>query len=213
MEFQGAASGSKDLKRRQASMEPMPLDCRKGGKPKIVGVSGNLVRPSRTRTLVEAVLHEASARKLGDTALIDLVDAGHSLGHTFDRKTAGPALDTALEVIESADALVVGTAVYKGAYTGMFKHLFDLLHMNALARKPVLLTATGASPEHASVIDYHLRPLFLFFDAPIATRGLYGLQEDFEAPDRLASNFQSRVKAAVDELSALMHNDAATAGR
>ena len=67
-----------------------------------------------------------------------------------------------------ADALIVGSAVHKGAYPGLFKHLFDLFELNALSRKPVLLTATGASPAHGAVIDYHLRPLFLALAAAIA---------------------------------------------
>jgi FMN reductase len=132
------------------------------------------------------------------------VDAGPTLGNTTDRSQADASVARILDSIESADALVVGTAVYKGAYTGMFKHLFDLFAMDALARKPVLLTATGAAPGHASVIDYHLRPLFLFFDARVGTRGLYGLTPDFEAPDRLAADFLPRIERSVDELAEML---------
>lgn len=169
----------------------------------LVGFSGNLARPSRTRTLVQAVLDTASARGLGQTAMYDLIDAGPAFCQTTERAKAHHEVEAVLGAIESADALVVGTAVYKGAYTGLFKHLFDLFEMTALARKPV--TATGAAPHHASVIDYHLRPLFLFFDACVATRGLYALQPDFESPERLGAAFQAPIDRTVDELAQMLH--------
>jgi len=170
----------------------------------LVGFSGNLARPSRTRTLVQAVLDTASARGLGQTAMYDLIDAGPAFGQTTERAKAPHEVEAVLGAIERADALVVGTAVYKGAYTGLFKHLFDLFEMTGLARKPVILTATGAAPHHASVIDYHLRPLFLFFDACVATRGLYALQPDFESPERLVASFQTRIDRTVDELAQML---------
>ena len=174
------------------------------GELRIVGFSGNLARPSRTRTLVQAVLDAASARGLGKTVAYDLVDAGPSFGQTPERAKAHPEVELILGAIQKADALVVGTAVYKGAYTGLFKHLFDLFDMTALARKPVIVTATGKAPQHASVIDYHLRPLFLFFDARVATRGLYALEPDFETPERLVPSFQARIDHTVDELAQML---------
>ena len=171
---------------------------------RIVGLSGNLARPSRTRTLVQAVLDSAAARGLGSTQLFDLVDAGPGLGVATDRSQADARLEAVLHAVQTADALVVGTAVYKGAYTGLFKHFFDLYDMEALARKPVIVTATGASPGHASVIDYHLRPLFLFFDAVVGSRGLYALQPDFETPERLTEGFMRRVERSVDELQGML---------
>lgn len=174
------------------------------GPPRIVGFSGNWTRPSRTRTLVQAVLDAASARGLGKTELYDLIDAGPGFGQTHERAQADVDVETVLKAIESADALVVGTAVHKGAYTGLFKHLFDLYGMEALSRKPVMLTATGRSPAHASVIDYHLRPLFLVFDACVGTRGLYALEPDFESPKRLAEAMQPRIDRTVDELATLL---------
>ena len=61
-------------------------------------------------------------------------------------------------------------------------------------QQPARHAATGASTGHASVIDYHLRPLFLFFDAVVGTRGLYAVQQDFESPDRLTEAFSRRVE-------------------
>lgn len=49
--------------------------------------------------------------------------------------------------------------MYRGSYTGLFKHFFDFIHQDALIDKPILLAATGGSERHALVIDHQLRPL------------------------------------------------------
>ncbi|MCI0354597.1 MAG: NAD(P)H-dependent oxidoreductase, partial [Acidobacteria bacterium] len=46
-----------------------------------------------------------------------------------------------IDSIQSADLLVVGTPIYRGSYTGAFKHVFDLVRQDALAGKPVVLSA------------------------------------------------------------------------
>lgn len=81
--------------------------------------------------------------------------------------------------VEQADVLVVSTPVYRGSYTGLFKHFFDLIQQDALIDKPVLLAATGGSERHALVIDHQLRPLFSFFQARTLPLGVYATDKDF----------------------------------
>lgn len=180
---------------------------------RIVGFSGNWARPSRTRTLVQAVIDAAAARGLGRTELYDLVDAGPALLQTMDRAKAAPEVARILDAIQSADALVVGSAVHKGAYAGLFKHVFDLYDKEALSGKPVIVTASGAAPGHASVIDYHLRPLFLALDATVATRGIYALGDDFETPEQPTAALRARVERSVDELARLLHGSLSATAR
>lgn len=175
---------------------------------RIVGFSGNWARPSRTRTLVRAVLDAAAGRGLGQTELFDLVDVGPALLQTMDRAKAEPAVARLLQAMQQADALVVGSAVHKGSYQGIFKHVFDLFDKEALSGKPVVVTASGNAPAHASVLDYHLRPLFLALDASVATRGLYALAEDYETPERLGAAFAARIERSVDELARLLRGAA-----
>ena len=75
--------------------------------------------------------------------------------------------------------LVVATPVFRGSYTGLFKHFFDFVHQDALIDKPVLLAATGGSERHALVIDHQLRPLFSFFQARTLPLGIYATDKDF----------------------------------
>jgi FMN reductase len=171
---------------------------------RIVGFSGNWARPSKTRTLVQAVLDAAAARGLGQTELFDLVDAGPALLQTMDRAKAAPEVERILSAILAADVLVVGSAVHKGAYAGLFKHVFDLFDKDALSGKLVLVTASGNAPAHGAVLDYHLRPLFVALDATVTTRGLYALAGDYEASGQLTPAFRERIERSVDELARLL---------
>lgn len=88
--------------------------------------------------------------------------APHFAGAVW-RSQLPDVVERELAAVEQADVLVVATPVYRGSYTGLFKHFFDFIHQDALIDKPVLLAATGGSERHALVIDHQLRPLFSFF--------------------------------------------------
>lgn len=95
-------------------------------------------------------------------------------------------MEQALAAAEQADVLVVVSPVFRGSYTGLFKHFFDLIEQDALIDKPVLLAANGGSERHALVIDHQLRPLFSFFQARTLPLGVYATDKDFV--DRRLSN-------------------------
>ena len=166
----------------------------------IVGISGNLTRPSRTRVLVEEVLRQAEARGLGSTLSYDIIDAGPELGAATERANLPHPVDRVLSAIEGADALVVASPVFKASYTGLFKHLFDLIDPKALEGRPVILAATGGSDRHALVIEHHLRPLFAFFRAHVVPTGLEPANADSPAEGTLAEPMRARIGPALDQL-------------
>ncbi|RYE49658.1 MAG: FMN reductase, partial [Hyphomicrobiales bacterium] len=120
----------------------------------IIGLSGNLDRPSKTRSLVQTVVATAASEFYATGAIYDLADFGPSLGAARRLSDLDAPARVPLEAVLSADALVVGSPVYKGSYTGLFKHLIDLIDPLALAGRPVLLTATGGGDRHALVIEH-----------------------------------------------------------
>ena len=168
----------------------------------IVGISGNLTRPSRTRVLVGEILAQATNRGLGRSVLYDLTDAGPALGAATRRDDLPPGPEEVISAIETADALVVASPVYKAAYTGLFKHLFDLIDPKMLEGRPVILAATGGSDRHALVIEHHLRPLFAFFRAHAVPTGLYATDPDFTADGELGEAMCRRIEPALDQLEA-----------
>lgn len=180
--------------------------------PRIVGLAGSLSRPSKTRSLVDLVTAKAAAAFGAAAATYDLTDLQPALGTagTLDDLDGLPR--AILAQVLSADALVVGSPVYKGSYTGLFKHLFDLIDPAALAGKPVLLTATGGGDKHALVIEHQLRPLFGFFESFTLPTGIYASGTDFIDGVPASPALLARIERAVSQFpQALRHLPAATA--
>ena len=100
-----------------------------------------------------------------------------------------------------ADLLVAASPVYKGSYTGLFKHLLDLLEPGCLAGKPVLLAATGGGDRHALVIEHQLRPLFGFFEAATLGTGIYAAERDFTDGAPRSEALFERLERAIEQFA------------
>lgn len=108
-----------------------------------------------------------------------------------------------IQTIIEAEALVIGSPTYKGSYTGLFKHVFDLLDPADLRGKPVILTATGGGDRHSLVVEHQLRPLFAFFEAFVLPTAIYASSRDFT--DGIPSTaILGRVNQALAEASVLV---------
>ncbi|MCJ2107920.1 NAD(P)H-dependent oxidoreductase [Methylobacterium sp. E-041] len=173
-------------------------------RPKLVGFSANLQRPSKTRALVEAVAEAATVDGGLDLRLFDLVDAGTGLGAAWSRDALSLPARRVIEAIEGADALVVGSPVYKGSFTGLFKHVFDLIDPAALANKPVAIVATGGGARHALVVEHSFRPLFGFFGALQVPTTVYGSDPDFTDGIPTDAGVRERIAQAGAQLAALV---------
>jgi FMN reductase len=172
--------------------------------PRIVGFSGSPRRPSKTRSLVETVSAEVASRRQVRLDIYDLVDAGPGLGAALQRQDLTLPAARIIDAIEQADALIIGTPVYKGAYTGLFKHAFDLVDPRALVGKPVLLTATGGGNRHALVVEHVLRPLFGFFEALSVPTAVYASDADFIDGQLAEAGVLERVSTAAQQLADLI---------
>ncbi|MFX1681660.1 FMN reductase [Mitsuaria sp. CC2] len=146
---------------------------------RLVAVSGGMQRPSRSAALAEHLLSLIAEQVPGEQHLIELGPLAPHFAGSVWRSQVPVAVERALLAVEQADVLVVATPVFRGAYTGLFKHFFDFIDQDALIDKPVLLAATGGSDRHALVIDHQLRPLFSFFQARALPLGVYATDKDF----------------------------------
>ncbi|MBH1529427.1 FMN reductase [Stenotrophomonas maltophilia] len=146
---------------------------------RIVAVSGGLQRPSRAATLAEHLLGLIGEDIHSEQQLIELGELAPQLAGALWRSQLPEAVERQLVAVEQADVLVVATPVYRGSYTGLFKHFFDFIDQDALVDTPILLAATGGSERHALVIDHQLRPLFSFFQARTLPLGVYATDRDF----------------------------------
>jgi FMN reductase len=178
---------------------------------RIVGFSGSPRRPSKTRSLVETVAAEVASHRQARVDIYDLIDAGPGLGAALQRQDLTLPVARIIDAIEQADALIVGTPVYKGAYTGLFKHVFDLVDPRVLVGKPVVLTATGGGPRHALIVEHALRPLFGFFEALTVPTAVYASDADFTEGQLTEAGVLARVSTAAQQLAHLIGADASKA--
>ena len=84
-----------------------------------------------------------------------------------------PAIAAAVQAIEAADLVIVGTPIYKAAYSGLLKVFLDLLPPDALRDKLVLPLATGGSPAHFLALDYALKPVLSALGARHVLDGVF----------------------------------------
>jgi len=174
-------------------------------KLKVVAVSGSLGYPSRTSALIDSLLERIGAAYSIEIHRVELAEIAGQLGGVVSSKDLPAELARHIKAIETADVLVVASPVYRGSYTGLFKHLFDLVNHEALIDVPVLLAASGGSDRHALVIDHQLRPLFSFFQVVTLPIGVYATDADFTNYKVSNPALQQRIDLAVERALPLLH--------
>jgi FMN reductase len=112
------------------------------------------------------------------------------------------AVVSALDSVTGASLVIVGTPVYRAAYSGLVKVFFDLFAPDALAGKVGVCIATGGSLAHQLVIDHAMRPLLASVGALVVPTGVYGTDAQF-GPEGPAQDLLARVDRAITEALAL----------
>lgn len=171
---------------------------------RVVGFSGNTHRPSKTQALVSALLAAVSDTVKVEIQQYDILDFGDGLANAFSREQLSGAAETILDDIERADGLILASPTYKGSYSGLFKHVIDLLAPEALANKPVIVGATGGGLRHALIVEHQLRPLMGFFSANTIATSVYASDAEFEGGLPSAPPLRERISAAGTSLASLM---------
>ncbi|SFO10308.1 FMN reductase [Pseudonocardia ammonioxydans] len=164
----------------------------------VLGVSGSPSSPSKTALAIGTALDRAAEHDDVHTELLDL--RGYDLVFSDGRDPADYTGDTrtVIDRVIAADALVIGTPMYRGGYTGRLKNLFDLLPNDALAGKPVGLIATGGTDHHYLAIEHELKPLVGFFRAWAVPGAVYANNTHFSAGTLVDDGVRSRLHELAD---------------
>jgi len=168
---------------------------------KILTIAGSPSQTSRssavlelTRLILEKQGMDVSCLSVKDVPPEDLVFAN------FESDT----LKRAQDMIEQAQAIIIGTPVYKASYTGVLKAFLDLMPQYAFSGKTVLPIATGGTITHLLSIDYAMKPLFSVLGATHILRGVFILdsqmQRDEEGQLTLDGDIETRLKDSLTEL-------------
>ncbi|GHG94178.1 NAD(P)H-dependent oxidoreductase [Pseudodonghicola xiamenensis] len=158
--------------------------------------SGSHSSNSKTAILIDAVVEEIARTlpiRVTSANIAPFMD--NPLGQR--RKDLPETARAILDGIENADLLVMGSPVYKGSYSGAFKHVIDMIEPEGLLHKPVLLCAAGGGQRHALMVEHQLRPLFGFFGAASAPIAIYASAADFTEDKITDPALQDRIRLAV----------------
>jgi NAD(P)H-dependent FMN reductase len=145
----------------------------------LLGLSGGL-RP-RSKTLL-AVTRAVEFAQAADPELETEVVNVRELDMEFCDGREGPYEgDTGalVDKIVRADALIMGTPMYRGSYTGVLKNVLDVIPNDALVGKPVGWIATGGTDHHFLAIDQELKPVLGGFRAYPIPGGVYANNDHY----------------------------------
>lgn len=183
---------------------------------RIAVVSAGLSNPSSTRMLADRLAAE-TVKALGERDIdvtvdvIELRDYAHDITNNLLTGFAPPALETAINTVVSADALIAVTPIFSTSYSGLFKSFIDVLDPDALTGKPVLIGANAGTPRHSLAIDYAIRPLFAYLHAEAVSTGVFAASSDWGGAGDDVAPLAKRVEKGARELAeAIARRDAAT---
>jgi len=166
------------------------------GKPSVVVVNGSPRSLSRTGALLNLLVQEIARKVDVDVKVVSIAAIGNHFGTEFKVAELAPDLQSAIRHIENADLIVAGSPIYRASYSGLFKHLFDLVDRESLEGTPVLLAATGGTPLHGLALDTQFRALFAFFQALTLPQSVYALDIDFNGERLINEELVERVRSA-----------------
>ena len=169
----------------------------------VVAVVGSTSVSSRTLLLARAILDQLTHHLALDSHIVELGKIARSLGTALSRQELTDEVEQQLRRIESADLVIAAAPVFRGSYPGLFKHLFDLIDVEALVNTPVLLAATGGSERHALVLDHQLRPLFSFLQALTLPIGVYATPAEL-SEEGMSTLLRERIALAAERAAGVL---------
>lgn len=173
---------------------------------RIAVVSAGLSNPSSTRMLadrlVAATAAELTARGIEVEAdVFELRDHAHDITNNLLTGFAPPALESVVNAVVSADAIIAVTPIFSTSYSGLFKSFIDILDPDALTGTPVLIGANAGTARHSLAIDYAIRPLFTYLHAEPVPTGVFAASSDWGGSADEVAPLSARIERAARELA------------
>lgn len=167
---------------------------------KLLGISGSLSKKSKTELAVRQALDFATVfdRNLKtDFVGLSSADLVFCDGRNPDYYEGDTRI--VLDKIIAADAIIAGSPIYRGTYSGAFKNLFDLIPNDAIKGKAIGIVATGGSDHHFLAIEHQFKPLFGYFNAFVVPAGVYANNSHFSDGLLIDSDIKRRLKKLAEE--------------
>lgn len=186
---------------------------------RIAVISAGLSNPSSTRMLADRLAAETVKALAGydvdaSVDVIELRDYAHDITNNMLTGFAPPALETAINTVVSADALIAVTPIFSTSYSGLFKSFIDVLDPDALTGTPVLIGANAGTARHSLAIDYAIRPLFAYLHAEAVSTGVFAASSDWGGAGDDVAPLAKRVEKGARELAeAIVRREASAVRR
>ncbi|RKT33786.1 FMN reductase [Microbacterium sp. AG1240] len=180
---------------------------------RIAVVTAGLSNPSTTRMLgdrladatVAALRAKSTASEptgiAAEVDVFELRDYAHDITNNLLTGFAPPALETMVNAVVSADAIIAVTPIFSTSYSGLFKSFVDILDPDALTGVPVLLGANAGTARHSLAIDYSIRPLFTYLHANPVPTGVFAASSDWGANADGVAPLGARIDRGARELA------------
>jgi FMN reductase len=171
---------------------------------RLVVINAGVSDPSSTRMLVDRIaqksLDRLSAAGAATTlSVIDLAPLAVDIAKAMVAGFPSDNVQSAIDTLAIADAIIAATPVYKAGMSGLFKSFIDLIDNDLIIAKPVVLAATAGTARHAMVADEQMRPLFAFLRALPVPTSIFAAPEDWSSPE-----LGVRIDRAATELTQLL---------
>jgi MsuE subfamily FMN reductase len=162
---------------------------------KLVGLSGSPTAVSKTLIAVQyALSFAAEIDPALEVQLINIRDFDVIFCDGRDPSLYEGDTRIIIEAVAQADAMIVGTPMYRGSYTGRLKNVFDILPNGCLRGTPVGLIATGGSDHHYLALEHELRPLLTFFGAHVLPGSVYATNTHYSDADLVDEGTVERLR-------------------
>ncbi|MGH3742213.1 MAG: FMN reductase [Micromonosporaceae bacterium] len=172
---------------------------------RVAVVTAGLSQPSSSRLLADrlAAAAERALEQRGSQVKTDVIELRTLARELVDNLLTGfpsERLRQAIDSVLAADALIAVTPIFAASYSGLFKVFFDVLEVDSLTGKPVLIGAAGGTERHSLALEHALRPLFGYLRATVVPTAVYAASSDWGAGEQ-GEALVRRIERAAGELA------------
>lgn len=171
----------------------------------IATINGSPRSGSRTAVLLQAICGAISTLTGAKSLNVDLGAEGFEILSGVSRDKISLRGEELVSLAEEADLIVIGSPIYRGSYTGIFKHYFDLVDRDRMGGGLAVLAATAASPHHALAIEHQFRPLMGFFAVQTIATAPFAIDTDFDSGRISSQELLDQVSRCAREAASLLN--------
>ncbi|XCB29510.1 NAD(P)H-dependent oxidoreductase [Arcanobacterium hippocoleae] len=164
------------------------------------GISSESTTTKLIAQIIKAAVEHAAA--FGEKLTVDRInlrDYTKKLALSALTPVPDSELEAAFKSVQTADAVVTISPIYKGAPIGIQTLFWQLIDDAALSGKPVLIGATGGTARHSLAAEYAIRPMLSYLKGIVLPSSIFAATDDWGSATGAAA-LQRRIDGTAKEL-------------